>query len=154
MSIWSCHSIHHCYTTLNLFKTLARHRRINATICNVQVFRLHDYFETIKENREGSQHPSCIFNGSTICLFNRINSQTVRTKYLCVQDGQLAARAAQWSAFTIRVLRRAEEAGADGTPPMTAKTLLSSSIPGADRTVTYGSEVELVDFVTGVSSGP
>ncbi|PLW13470.1 hypothetical protein PCANC_16824 [Puccinia coronata f. sp. avenae] len=107
-----------------------------------------------KKTAKARNTQSCIFNGSTICLFNRINSQTVRTKYLCVQDGQLAARAAQWSAFTIRVLRRAEEAGADGTPPITAKTLLSSSIPGADRTVTYGSEVELVDFVTGVSSGP
>ncbi|POW05078.1 hypothetical protein PSTT_09963 [Puccinia striiformis] len=107
-----------------------------------------------KKTAKARNTQSCIFNGSTICLFNRINSQTVRTKYLCVQDRQLAARAAQWSAFTIRVLRRAEEAGADGTPPMTAKTLLSSSIPGADRTVTYGSEVELVDFVTGVSSGP
>ncbi|WAQ83954.1 hypothetical protein PtA15_4A405 [Puccinia triticina] len=107
-----------------------------------------------KKTAKARNTQSCIFNGSTICLFNRINSQTVRTKYLCVQDGQLAARAAQWSAFTIRVLRRAEEAGADGTPPITAKTLLSSSIPGADRTVTYGSEVELIDFVTGVSSGP
>ncbi|KAH9817870.1 beta-trefoil DNA-binding domain-containing protein [Melampsora americana] len=97
---------------------------------------------------------SCIFNGSTICLFNRINSQTVRTKYLCVEHDQLAARASQWSAFTINVVRRAEDAGLDGSPPLVTKTLLSSSIPGADRTVTYGSEVELIDFVTGVSSGP
>ncbi|MBW0500579.1 hypothetical protein O181_040294 [Austropuccinia psidii MF-1] len=107
-----------------------------------------------KKTAKARNTHSCIFNGSTICLFNRINSQTVRTKYLCVHDGQLAARAAQWSAFIIRVVRRAEEAGEDGTPPIMARTLLSSSIPGADRTVTYGSVVELIDFVTGVSSGP
>ncbi|KAI8457017.1 hypothetical protein BY996DRAFT_6430623 [Phakopsora pachyrhizi] len=107
-----------------------------------------------KKTAKARNTQSCIFNGSTICLFNRINSQTVRTKYLCVQNGMLAARAAQWSAFIIKVVRRAEEPGVDGTPPITAKTLLSSNIPGADRTVTYGSEVELIDFVTGVSSGP
>lgn len=107
-----------------------------------------------KKTAKARNTQSCIFNGSTICLFNRINSQTVRTKYLCIHEGQLAARAAQWSAFMIRVVRRAEDAGVDGTPPIATKTLLSSSIPGADRTVTYGSEVELVDFVTGVSSGP
>ncbi|KAG0146687.1 hypothetical protein CROQUDRAFT_44000 [Cronartium quercuum f. sp. fusiforme G11] len=107
-----------------------------------------------KKTAKARNTQSCIFNGSTICLFNRINSQTVRTKYLCVENDQLAARASQWSAFTINVVRRAEDAGIDGSPPIATKTLLSSSIPGADRTVTYGSEVELIDFVTGVSSGP
>ncbi|EGG10331.1 uncharacterized protein MELLADRAFT_94461 [Melampsora larici-populina 98AG31] len=107
-----------------------------------------------KKTAKARNTQSCIFNGSTICLFNRINSQTVRTKYLCVEQDQLAARASQWSAFTINVVRRAEDAGRDGSPPLATKTLLSSSIPGADRTVTYGSEVELIDFVTGVSSGP
>lgn len=71
-----------------------------------------------------------------------------------MEQDQLAARASQWSAFTINVVRRAEDAGIDGSPSWATKTLLSSSIPGASRTVTYGSEVELIDFVTGVSSGP
>ncbi|KAI5479630.1 hypothetical protein MNV49_003140 [Pseudohyphozyma bogoriensis] len=102
-----------------------------------------------KKTAKARNTVSCIFAGTTISLFNRINSQTVRTKYMAIEDGQLCARMSQWTAFRIHVLRRAED-------PMTGATatLVNPKIPNADQTVTYGSEVILTDVTTGVSSEP
>ena len=49
---------------------------------------------------------SCILAGGPVSLFNRINAQTVRTKYLTIDGGNLAASNNHWSAFTMTVLRR------------------------------------------------
>ena len=47
---------------------------------------------------------SCILAGGPVSLFNRINSQTVRTKYMTVDSGQISASNLAWSAFTVEVI--------------------------------------------------
>jgi recombining binding protein (suppressor of hairless) len=48
---------------------------------------------------------SCILAGGPVSLFNRINSQTVRTKYMAIDNTQLCASNASWSAFNVNVVR-------------------------------------------------
>lgn len=48
---------------------------------------------------------SCILAGGPVSLFNRINSQTVRTKYMTVDQTQLCASNTSWSAFNVNVVR-------------------------------------------------
>lgn len=49
---------------------------------------------------------SCILAGGPVSLFNRINSQTVRTKYMTIDHAQLCASNVAWSAFNVNVVRR------------------------------------------------
>lgn len=58
---------------------------------------------------------SCILAGGPVSLFNRINSQTVRTKYMTIDHAQLCASNVAWSAFNVNVLRRPTEAPNIGT---------------------------------------
>jgi recombining binding protein (suppressor of hairless) len=53
---------------------------------------------------------SCILAGGPVSLFNRINSQTVRTKYMTIDHTQLCASNVSWSAFNVNVVRRSQEA--------------------------------------------
>jgi recombining binding protein suppressor of hairless len=55
---------------------------------------------------------SCILAGGPVSLFNRINSQTVRTKYMTVDGGMICASNNTWSAFTVNVIRSSQ-----GDPP-------------------------------------
>ena len=48
---------------------------------------------------------SCILAGGPVSLFNRINSQTVRTKYMTLEHSQLCASNISWSAFNVNVVR-------------------------------------------------
>ncbi|KAF8585559.1 hypothetical protein K439DRAFT_1632565 [Ramaria rubella] len=81
---------------------------------------------------------SCILAGGPVSLFNRINSQTVRTKYMTIEHAQLCASNLSWSAFNVNVTRRhADTGGAAGPQP-----------------VTYGSEIQLVDSLTGITTNP
>jgi recombining binding protein (suppressor of hairless) len=52
---------------------------------------------------------SCILAGGPVSLFNRINSQTVRTKYMTIDHAQLCASNVAWSAFNVNVVRRPAE---------------------------------------------
>ncbi|KAJ1981997.1 hypothetical protein H4R35_000494 [Dimargaris xerosporica] len=96
-----------------------------------------------KKTAKARNISSCILSGSSIALFNRINSQTVRTKFLSVEQGVLCARNSTWTSFTISLVN----------PPTTHQ-------PGPHRPdaagvpITYGSEVFLTDPVTGVQSEP
>lgn len=83
---------------------------------------------------------SCILAGGPVSLFNRINSQTVRTKYMTVDQSQLCASNTSWSAFNVNVLRPHGDA-----PPITGPQ---------PQPVTYGSEIMLTDTVTGVQTAP
>lgn len=49
---------------------------------------------------------SCILAGGPVSLFNRINSQTVRTKYMTIDHAQLCASNVAWSAFNVNVVSR------------------------------------------------
>ncbi|KIJ40158.1 hypothetical protein M422DRAFT_256989 [Sphaerobolus stellatus SS14] len=82
---------------------------------------------------------SCILAGGPVSLFNRINSQTVRTKYMTIEHAQLCASNLSWSAFNVNVTRR----HADPGPP-----------PAGPQPVTYGSEIQLVDSLTGITTSP
>lgn len=101
---------------------------------------------------------SCIFEGTSICLYNRINSQTARTKYMAIDQSfleggegeeRLCARSNEWSAFTITILKRSDDFSAGGSWNKKAKEKAKDDDP---RTVTYGSDVILTDLITGVSS--
>ncbi|KAI0652143.1 hypothetical protein C8Q79DRAFT_896911 [Trametes meyenii] len=81
---------------------------------------------------------SCILAGGPVSLFNRINSQTVRTKYMTIEQNQLCASNVAWSAFAVNVVR----------PQGTEAPL------GGPQPVTYGSEIVLADTVTGVQTAP
>lgn len=59
---------------------------------------------------------SCILAGGPVSLFNRINSQTVRTKYMTVDSGQLCASNVAWSAFNVNVVSRPPNASNDPGP--------------------------------------
>ena len=65
---------------------------------------------------------SCILAGGPVSLFNRVNAQTVRTKYMAVDNGQPCASNVTWSAFNVNVVRRPTEA-----PPLGEST---SCVPG------------------------
>jgi recombining binding protein (suppressor of hairless) len=52
---------------------------------------------------------SCILAGGPVSLFNRINSQTVRTKYMTIDNHQLCASNVSWSAFNVNVVRRTQD---------------------------------------------
>lgn len=60
---------------------------------------------------------SCILAGGPVSLFNRINSQTVRTKYMTIDQTQLCASNVSWSAFNVNVVRRSQEPPSHGTSP-------------------------------------
>ncbi|KAF8078732.1 hypothetical protein FPV67DRAFT_1557973 [Lyophyllum atratum] len=81
---------------------------------------------------------SCILAGGPVSLFNRINSQTVRTKYMTIDHAQLCASNVAWSAFNVNVVSRPTEA-----PPV-----------GGPQPVTYGCEIVLSDTHSGISTSP
>ncbi|PPQ63703.1 hypothetical protein CVT24_004283, partial [Panaeolus cyanescens] len=82
---------------------------------------------------------SCILAGGPVSLFNRINSQTVRTKYMTIDHAQLCASNVAWSAFNVNVVRK------PGPPPPTV---------AGPQPVTYGCEIILSDTHSGISTAP
>ncbi|ORY06973.1 hypothetical protein K493DRAFT_295736 [Basidiobolus meristosporus CBS 931.73] len=82
---------------------------------------------------------SCIFSGSTISLFNRINSQTVRTKYMGIESGMLCAKNSTWSAFTISLVNSPRG---------------ETTRPSLNSPITYGSQIVITDTITGFCSDP
>src|SRR3984957_6845484 len=103
---------------------------------------------------------SCILAGGPVSLFNRINAQTVRTKYMTIDHAQLCASNVSWSAFNVNVIRRPTEA-----PPLGMRikfyswTLLIFIMigvlsSGGPQPVTYGCEIVLSDTHSGISTSP
>ncbi|KAL4399911.1 RNA polymerase II-specific DNA-binding transcription factor [Malassezia pachydermatis] len=91
----------------------------------------------IAKARNVSAH---ITKDTSVSLFNRINSQTYRTKYLCAQDGRLSAQSRTWTAFRLVLLSRREAAAPRDT---------------ADESVlTYGSVIVLIDPASGAATDP
>ncbi|EPQ29793.1 uncharacterized protein PFL1_02466 [Pseudozyma flocculosa PF-1] len=92
--------------------------------------------KTVKPRSSSAQ----ISNGSMISLFNRINSQTARTKYAhTANDGRLTAQSQEWSAYRVTLVSR---------PPQ-------ADLAGAEEgSVTYGSTIILTDITSGASTDP
>lgn len=101
---------------------------------------------------------SCILAGGPVSLFNRVNAQTVRTKYMMIENGNLCASNVSWSAFTVSVVRRP----VSETPHIGELSGCSRDLPelcahdysGGPEPVIYGCEVVLGDQQTGISTGP
>lgn len=91
----------------------------------------------IAKARNVSAH---ITKDTSVSLFNRINSQTYRTKYLCAQGGRLSAQSRAWTAFRLVVLSRREASGPQDMAD--------------DSVLTYGSVIVLVDPESGVTTDP
>jgi hypothetical protein len=115
-----------------------------------------------KKTAKARNVSSCILSGSHISLFNRINSQTVRTKYMGIEGGQLCAKNSSWSSFVITVMSNDNNINnhhnglntfsstnilPKGTTPPSPSSCLNNTIQ-----VTYGSEVVLSDPTTGFQS--
>ncbi|KAF9569870.1 hypothetical protein CPC08DRAFT_677768 [Agrocybe pediades] len=83
---------------------------------------------------------SCILAGGPVSLFNRINSQTVRTKYMTIDHAQLCASNVAWSAFNVNVVRKPGG--------------LTGASVGGPQPVTYGCEIVLSDTHSGISTSP
>ncbi|KAF9909904.1 hypothetical protein BX616_011032 [Lobosporangium transversale] len=102
-----------------------------------------------KKTAKARNVSSCILAGSLVSLFNRINSQTVRTKYMSVQDGEFCAKNSTWSSFSITIV--SNSAGNPNTPSTTKshhrQSAAQSSVP-----ITYGSEIILTETATGLKS--
>ncbi|WFD02921.1 hypothetical protein MOBT1_001609 [Malassezia obtusa] len=86
--------------------------------------------------RHASAH---ITTQTPVSLFNRINSQTYRTKYLAAHDGHLSAQSRAWTAFRLVHLARPPQAHALEIEP---------------EVLTYGSTVVLVDEASSTTTDP
>jgi hypothetical protein len=115
---------------------------------------------------------TCILANSPVSLFNRINSQTVRTKYMTSSNNMLCAKNTTWSPFDIIVVnqpklpqphklptRQQMTTTVSGRftsriqlahPPAPAQSQQSNSKMPVH--VTYGTEIILRDSQTGVTS--
>ncbi|KAF9160255.1 hypothetical protein DFQ26_005728 [Actinomortierella ambigua] len=102
-----------------------------------------------KKTAKARNVSSCILAGSLISLFNRINSQTVRTKYLSVQDSELCAKNSSWSAFSVTIV-----SNGPAVPPRSnsQKTHTRQTSASAPAPITYGTEIILTETETGVQS--
>ncbi|XP_078275428.1 recombining binding protein suppressor of hairless-like protein [Rhinoraja longicauda] len=78
----------------------------------------------------------CISSDSKVALFNRLRSQTVSTRYLCVDGGQFIASARQWGAFTLHLDNDSSRKG---------------EFYPRDGYIRYGSAVKLICTSSGVS---
>lgn len=78
---------------------------------------------------------SFVYSGDSISLYNRINSQTVRTKYLTCEQGQMTVQADTWTPFRIY-------------------TYTDSQMDQTSRPLLYGMPVVLSDTSTGFVSCP
>ncbi|KAF9346874.1 hypothetical protein BGX34_003555 [Mortierella sp. NVP85] len=104
-----------------------------------------------KKTAKARNVSSCILAGSLVSLFNRINSQTVRTKYMSVQDGELCAKSLTWSSFIISIVSNGPSSPA---PARTGSSKVHSIQPAPQNAspITYGSEIILTEAATGVQS--
>lgn len=98
-----------------------------------------------------------IASGSLVCFYNRLNSQTVRTKYLSVEAPagggtaasarKIVARQDGWEGFALELLARPLN------DPAVARAN-SRGIPSDDWGISYGSIVCLRDVATDLCSDP
>ncbi|KAI9318745.1 beta-trefoil DNA-binding domain-containing protein [Dichotomocladium elegans] len=104
-----------------------------------------------KKTSKARNVSTCILANSPVSLYNRINSQTVRTKYMSSEHGNLCAKNTNWSPFEIVVLRQSPK---DDDAASISDEVMSPQGAAYAATVNYGSEILLRDMQTGVESPP
>jgi hypothetical protein len=87
---------------------------------------------------------TCILANRPVSFYNRINSQTVRTKYMTSEADHLCAKNTSWSPFEIIIIRQ---------PPQKQQHSSKANPPNVVPLV-YGSELMLRDTRTGIRSQP
>ncbi|EEB08921.1 CBF1/Su(H)/LAG-1 family transcription factor Cbf11 [Schizosaccharomyces japonicus yFS275] len=90
-----------------------------------------------KPSKKGSKNRvsnSTLMSGAIISLYNRINSQTVRTKYMSVANGRFCLRNESWTPLQIRVYGASESS--------------------FHQPIMYGSQVVLYNERSGIVSDP
>ncbi|KAF9561940.1 hypothetical protein EC968_005434 [Mortierella alpina] len=102
-----------------------------------------------KKTAKARNVSSCILAGSLVSLFNRINSQTVRTKYMSVMNGSLCAKSSTWSAFTISIVANGPSSPA---PPRSKSHHRQPVVQLTAAPITYGAEIILTETATGLQS--
>ncbi|PIA18232.1 p53-like transcription factor, partial [Coemansia reversa NRRL 1564] len=104
-----------------------------------------------KKTAKARNQSSCIREGSLISLFNRINSQTFRTKYLNVdhRTNRWVAQSHNWSPLEVVVVATRE----NSAPPRHAAPVNQPGSLGS-RPLYYGSEIVLVESRRNFRSPP
>ncbi|KAG0201055.1 hypothetical protein BGX28_006051 [Mortierella sp. GBA30] len=103
-----------------------------------------------KKTAKARNVSSCILAGSMVSLFNRINSQTVRTKYMSVQGDEFCAKNSTWSAFSVSIVSNGcNDQTRIGSPKSHHR---QSSAIQASSPITYGAEIILTETETGLKS--
>ncbi|KAI8878701.1 beta-trefoil [Backusella circina FSU 941] len=97
---------------------------------------------------------TCILANSPVSLFNRINSQTVRTKYMTSSNNKLCAKNATWSPFDIIIVNQPKQPIPAAQNRIGSRFQQPSASSKAPIHITYGTEIILRDSQTGVSSPP
>ncbi|KAG2221646.1 hypothetical protein INT45_001171 [Circinella minor] len=127
-----------------------------------------------KKTSKARNVSSCITANSPVSLFNRINSQTVRTKYMTTENGQLCAKNSTWTPFDVLVVRQPTTNSVEEVmsqqqqqqqphhhhhhhQPQHKNNNTSSGNSNNNNgnvAVTYGCEIVLKDAHTGTTSPP
>ncbi|KAF9984447.1 hypothetical protein BGZ65_000371, partial [Modicella reniformis] len=114
-----------------------------------------------KKTAKARNVSSCILAGSLVSLFNRINSQTVRTKYMSIQDDEFCAKNSTWSSFSITIVSNGYggNTGNDNSSSSSSSNSNSNSSGNTTRVgsqssspVIYGAEIILTETMTGLKS--
>ncbi|KAI8098591.1 beta-trefoil DNA-binding domain-containing protein, partial [Halteromyces radiatus] len=105
-----------------------------------------------KKTAKARNVSTCILTHQPVSLFNRINSQTVRTKYMTSENNQLCAKNSTWSPFEIIVLSQPSQYQSTQRPTSTNSS--NNNNNNNAKPLIYGSELILRDTRTGVRSQP
>ncbi|KAK6966707.1 beta-trefoil DNA-binding domain-containing protein [Favolaschia claudopus] len=95
----------------------------------------------------------CILAGTRVSLFNRINSQTVRTKYMTIDHAQLCASSLEWSDFSL-VSRASDPPSIGAVVGISFQSSYLTFVPGGPQLMGYGCSIILSDAHSGISTPP
>ncbi|CAO3644214.1 unnamed protein product [Cunninghamella echinulata] len=113
-----------------------------------------------KKTSKARNVSTCVLANQPVSLFNRINSQTVRTKYMTSDNKKLCAKNSSWSPFEIIVLHQPTQYQHLTQQRPSSTTTSSTSSPSSSNNnnniqpLIYGSEIILKDTKTNICSQP
>ncbi|CAO3613394.1 unnamed protein product [Cunninghamella blakesleeana] len=113
-----------------------------------------------KKTSKARNVSTCVLANQPVSLFNRINSQTVRTKYMTSDNKKLCAKNSSWSPFEIIVLHQPTQYQTSQRPQSSSSTASTASNNNSNNSnsnvqpLIYGSEIILKDTKTNICSQP